>query len=332
MSSCLQWSTLPLRMMLYTFYMLIFSVIFLPVTSLRAIYRRCFVGKATDLNGVENHVKGPAQGYACQIVLTKPISNVLLFQNVVVELAKECQIDSKYVQVIFEKEKPHGDFPTEKSIKADHYVVKNQSFIDSVDVMGANRAKNLALLIRVWNNDEDKPSVLHCGLPGANWDGTSCFNFTKEMLHRYSNPKLKKNNIYKLGSLKINSKVKESLDGSSFLYYLLVQSPYAVLFNTHAMCWRFVTAPKCFGGPGLSLQPNVELLNFSVEQSNEITIAAKILNVKPFAALVHSAVTAHNKVMGERARRVITQVSMQTRAYEPVIKERNIIGDWLVGQ
>ena len=36
--------------------------------------------------------------------------------------------------------------------------------------------------------------------------------------------------------------------------------------------------------------------------------------------------------MGERARSVITQVSMQTRAYEPLIKERNIIGDWLVGQ
>ena len=317
------------RVLLYLFMMALFSLVLLPLCTLRALYRRCFVGKATSTNATENHITGPAIAYACQIVLSAPIDDPELFTSTIVELAQECHIDSKYVRVQYEQDKPYGDFPSENSISADHYVEKGRSFVETADVMGANVSKNLAVLIRVWNNEVGKPTVLHCGLPGAHWDGTSCFNFTKEMMHRYSNPTLKKNHIYKSGQLTLKKTVQASLDQSSFLYYLLVQSPYAILYNTHAMCWRLATVPQCLGGPGL--HPHVQLLNLNEQQSEEITQAAKKLNVKPFVAFVHSAVTAHNHVMEERARRVVMQASMQTRGYEPLIKERNVIGDWLVG-
>lgn len=330
-NQCLQIATLPLRLLTYSFVMLLLTGLFLPITFLRALYRRFFVGKATDIQHPKNPINGPSQGYACQIVLKKSIQERERFVEVVRQLAKECSIDEKFVQVRYETEKPFGDFPTKSSIPGDHYVAKGESFVETADVMGMGMAKNLAILIRVWNNDEGKPTVLHCGLPGAHWDGTSCFNFTKEMLHRYVTKNKKDyNNIYKHGELKINAQVKKSLDNSSFWKFLFVQQPYAVLFNSHAMAWRLATSPPCWGGDGF-FDIHVELLNLDEKLSKEFADASKKLGYKPFAALVHSAVTAHNTVMSHRARRVIMQASMQSRAYEPIIKERNIIGDWLVG-
>ena len=330
-NQCLQIATLPLRILTYSFVMLLFTLL-LPITFLRSLYRRFFVGLATDIQHQKNPITGPSQGYSCQIVLKSPIHEPELFEEVVRQLAEECSIHQKFVKVRYEKEKPFGHFPTTSAIPGDHYVAKGESFIDTTDVMGMGMAKNLAVLIRVWNNDEGKPTVLHCGLPGAHWDGTSCYNFTKEMLHRYvtKNNKKNYNNIYQHGELKINSQVKQSLDNSSFWKFLFYQQPYGVLFNSHAMAWRLATSPSCWGGDGF-FDIHVELLNLNEKLSKEFVIACKKLGYKPFAALVHSAVTAHNTVMPSRARRVIMQASMQSRAYEPIIKERNIIGDWLVG-
>ena len=52
--------------------------------------------------------------------------------------------------------------------------------------------------------------------------------------------------------------------------------------------------------------------------------------MKPFAALVHSGVDAHNQIIGRPIRRVCMQASLQSRCYVPKI-ERNAVGDWLVG-
>ena len=292
--------TLPIRIVFYTCLMLPFSFLFLVLTFFRALYRRCMHGSATEINSAANHITTSSQGYACQIVLTQPIVDHDLFQTIVTDLAKECHIDPDYVKIIFEQDRPHGELPTEEALPADHYVAKGECFVETADVTGAHLAKNTALFIRVWNNAPKKPTVLHCGLPGANWDGTSCFNFTKEMLYRYANPTLKKNSIYQLGQLQLNSKVKASLDQSpflTFLTYVLYQQPYGVVFNTHCMCWRLATVFGCFGGPGI--HPHVVLLNLTQQTSMELTKAAKKLKIKPFAVLSHAVVTAHNEIMGK---------------------------------
>ena len=55
-----------------------------------------------------------------------------------------------------------------------------------MDILNMNEGKDTVIWMRVWNGAKaGDPSVIHWKGPGQVWDGTSCFNFTKEMIARY---------------------------------------------------------------------------------------------------------------------------------------------------
>jgi hypothetical protein len=72
------------------------------------------------------------------------------------------------------------------------------------------------------------------------------------------------------------------------------------------------------------------LLNFDAADSSRLHAGVKMCGVKPYAAFAFAAVEAYRAILGHNPHAIIQQSSLQTRHYEPE-RERNLVGDWLVG-
>ena len=324
-------ATMPIRIFFYCLFMALMLPLALVRSFWHACYLRCTKGKASDMLHKLNVIEKPMGGYACQMVFDKPLKPDRL-REVVNKLAAECGIDASFVRIDFEdsSDLKTDVFPAEAAIADNHYVP--EGWIKSVDTLMIMKGKDAVLWLKVWNGRRaGVPTVLHMRLPGDFWDGTSCFNFTKEMCNRYAGGT--HTDIFKDGQLMLSPEVKRKFDQFSFLQFLFIQQPFAVCFSVHRFAWRFGAAIfKCCGGP-LELGDGgvAAVLNFNEEDSTRFARGAKAKGIKPFAAMNHAVMTAHTKVVGFQANRIIMQASLQNRAYLPRIPERNIVGDWLVG-
>jgi len=109
-----------------------------------------------------------------------------------------------------------------------------QNWLKTMDILNMAEGKNYVIWIRLWNGKaKGNPTVIHWKGPGQVWDGTSCFNFTKEMISRYHNGNIPSQNVFQDGKLTLNQDVKKVLDSSSFLYYLLWHQPTSICYNIH---------------------------------------------------------------------------------------------------
>ena len=320
---------MPIRVYMYVSTMALMLPLGLVATTFRALYQRCKKGKGSAILHGHHPVNTPSGGYALQMVFDHPFETIKLTE-VVEKLSAECGIDASLVRLDFAAEEPYGDFPAEGQtrISGDHYVTPGANFLNNMDSLKIELGLDAAVWMRIWNGKPGKPTVIQMRLPGFVWDGTSCFNFTKEMCNRYAGGAPV--DIFRDGQLTLSPNVKNNLDNFSFLRYLFVQQPFAITYNIHRLSWRWGAAiwPAC-GGPGRVQKAS--LLNFSEEETTQFARAVKARGIKPFAAMAHAAVAAHTKVEGFQVNRIIMQASMQTRGYVPLVKERNIIGDWLVG-
>ena len=187
----------------------------------------------------------------------------------------------------------------------------------------------LVLKMRAINGDASNGgvSVLQFNLPGGAWDGSSCFNFMKELIHRYCDGT--PNDVFR--TLKLIDKAAKSLRGEpgAFVQFLL-RLPANTFFNLRSYVWSAIcSAPSAFGGPGLGLRG--ALLNLTPEESSKLAAGLRKRGASPFAGLVFSAVSGHREVLGTNPHGVVQQASLVTAAYEPYIAERNVVGDFLVG-
>jgi hypothetical protein len=201
-----------------------------------------------------------------------------------------------------------------------HYVEKGWNFFKSLVVKSWGKV----LQIRIFNGPEGSPTVVIANLPGHSFDGTSCFNIFKEVLHRYHGGE--PNGIVIPTTL--NAKADRQLRQASFVRYLALL-PYNVLLNTSDFVWMFMKSQPFFGGAGLSFE--VTLLNFNEEESKKIVAGLKKLQVKPYGAFIGTGFNAYRDVLKQAPFSVVQQSSLQSRCYEPILKERRFVGDWLVG-
>ena len=75
-----------------------------------------------------------------------------------------------------------ADLPAPNApIEHHHYGVGGLNYVYTGYRMYAYRVIGL----RVFNGAEGGPTVWHSYMPGCTWDGTSCFNFNKELINRY---------------------------------------------------------------------------------------------------------------------------------------------------
>merc|ERR1711998_32099 len=176
-------------------------------------------------------------------------------------------------------------------------------------------------------------SVVHALLPSQAWDGTSCFNFMKELISRYCGnaPNMDVTQGHQLTTL--TPEAKNKFDDPMSVIGFLLRLPMNIAANVSATMWDRASAAAGFEG---HREGNREcaLLNLSRAESARLAKACKTQpggRVAPTAALLFAAIQAHKDVLGTYPYSVPFQASLQTRACAPSFPARRFIGDWLIG-
>ena len=173
-------------------------------------------------------------------------------------------------------------------------------------------------------------TVVWLYLPGKTWDGTSCFNFLKEVINRYygeTNP-----NVVKAEEmLTMTDECKQALDSPFHILRYLLLLPLALFLNLSATLWEKADAkhtPQRLGAKG---DREMAFLNLTAKQSKDMCAAFKATGMPPTAGLLYALCTAYKRHVGGYPFGINLQASLQTRGFTPVVKERYFIGDWLIG-
>ena len=321
-------SRMPLRIAAYVAAM---SVVFpstLAISAGRAVYQR--VAKGTpDAILPTGRINPIAQGggYAGQMYFAKPLDQARL-QSALDSMADDAGIPREQARV---------DMATNVDGSAPRGSHEGtMDFAALVDGPGGPGAgwfsgwdKERVVSLRCHNGAEGELSVVQFSLPGGAFDGSSCFNFMKETIHRYCGGA--PNPVFTADELTLKPAAAEALRGGfgSFALYL-ARLPLNVLRNTHSYIWSgLCTVPDFFGGPGPALRG--ALLNLTPDESARLAKGLKARGASPFAGLVYSAVDGYKTILGKNPHGVVQQASLVTAAYEPYIQERNVVGDFLVG-
>ena len=306
----------------------------------RALYQRAVKGKVSAiLHSVQlpyNHsgiagLRMIPDFYPCQLVLSQPLV-VDKLQPIFTEMCAEAGININESFLEFNTETPAA-VPASGPLESNQYV-KPKDCPDNWNQLMRVAFGKYIIAIRVFNGEPGSPTVLHACLPGGAWDGTSCFNFMKELVNRYYGDK---NDVFQGKKLTMTKAAKEKLDANSNFCSFMCRLPWAIWQNTTSMMWGVSGTAALLGGPGMSFR-NVglgefryTLINFDEADSKALTAGLKAKGKKPFAGFIHAAVASYRSVLGANPYGVVMQASLQTRAYEPVVKERNLVGDWLIG-
>jgi hypothetical protein len=280
-----------------------------------ALYRRIFRGKASS---ILRSRQGPYRSgifYRCQMVFGKPFDRAR-FHQVFFEMIEEAGIDRAKAHVSFEMEVPRSS-PANCAEEADGYVERGKNWAEQ-----GNHLRNMVLWVRVFNGQPGMPTVIRAGLPGSSWDGSSCFNFMKELVARCCSDS--RTDIFQGKRLALRTESARVLNESSF-WSFLIGLPRDVTFNTWSLVWNVARA---LGGRVIG--PQTTLLNFDEADSARLEAGARVCGVKPFAVLAFAAVNAYRSVLHKHPYCLLQQASLQSRHYEPKL-ERNVVGDWLVG-
>lgn len=287
-----------------------------------ALFKRLVRGKAADLLRVGQAPYRTGHFYVAQMVFDKPF-DPSRFRGVFGEMIREAGIDPAKTWLDFEPGTQQL-FPASGPVEADHYVAQQKNWLRGKRVWG-KQVKDLALWLRVFLGDPGMPTVIQAGLPVSSWDGTSCFNFLKELVSRYYGaPRC---DVFQGKRLTLRPESARTLEQSSFLAFLS-RLPRIVTLNTCSFVRSCVHAARLLGGPGVQLE--LLLLNFDEADSARLQAGVKSRGVKPYAALAFAAVDAYKAVLGKNPYCIIQQSSLQARHYEPKL-ERNLVGDWLIG-
>lgn len=326
---------LPFRAVLYSILMAMGYPTLLFASILRAIYKRVKWGKVSDIlkyggrfwpGNIPYDI--PAE-YPATWTFYKPF-NPEKFKEVLYKMAQEAHMPENKVHCHFESEPPTGEFHQSGPLEADHYIPTKDTNIIKEFVRPnspfAAAVKGKFLVFRIWNGQKGKPTLMHGYMPLNSWDGTSCFNFCKELIHRCNGGA--PNDFWQGDKLTMKPETKELVDKNTSFARFLCRQPYCLFTNLSALAWQLVSCSPCFGGTGFV--PEVTYLNFNEEDSARLAAGAKKKGIKPFAVFSYVAVKAFRHVFGENPHCIIQQSSLMTRHYEPKM-ERNMVGDWLIG-
>ena len=192
------------------------TVLLVPLLSFasiaRALYLRIVRGKASDILRVRQGRYRDGIFYGAQMVFNKPFDSSRL-REVFFEMIEEAGIDRNKARLEFEPETPRL-FPASGVAEADHYVEKGTNWVKR-----GTDFKGTVLWLRVFSGKAGAPTVLQAGLPGGSWDGSSCFNFMKELVARcHGRPR---GDVFQGKRLTLRPASARVLDQSSFVAFLL---------------------------------------------------------------------------------------------------------------
>ena len=247
--------TLPLRCAVYGLLMCIFLPIQLFRGLMTALVKRLFLGKATDILATGSTCQSVAPGgYWGQMVVKAPLDREKL-EAAAKGMVTEAGGDAAKARVLDGASEVKGQFPEGGRVAADYYVEPGCNWLkialgfDKRAPKGADSPDKNLVVLRLFNGEQGAPTVVQFFLPGGGWDGSSNFNFMKELLSRYHGEAPRP--VFKAGKTTLKAESKAALDKRSFLGYLC-GVPYATVLNVSAAAWSFTGALPCFGGCGIS--------------------------------------------------------------------------------
>jgi len=270
--------------------------------------------------------------YACQIVFNSRFEDRARLNDLLVQLAGECGFPEELVKLEFDDSADPTSYNGQNSVQAsNHYIFgdkKNWNF-----KRHSKRFQDYVVGIHAFESSANgvDTTVMWAYLPGKTWDGTSCFNFMKELVSRYHSGVANKNVTGADDILSMTNEAKQSLNDPIYIlrYFLLL--PFALFLNTSVTMWEKADAMHSPQRLKSSGEREMAFLNLSREESRKVINGFKSKGISPTAGLIYAASTAYKRYVGCYPFGINVQASLQTRAFTPIIKERYFIGDWLVG-
>ena len=315
-----RWSALllPVRAVLYVVGMLILYPLILFFALLRALFTRLVHGGPWTSLG-QRGAFGCHPYYPCQFVFTKTY-DVAKLEALFFEMVAEAGIPEEMAVFEAPDEVP-ADLPAPNApIEHHHYGVGGLNYVYTGYRMYAYRVIGL----RVFNGAEGGPTVWHSYMPGCTWDGTSCFNFNKELISRYYSGE--KKDVF--ASVTLSGEAKAKLEANTNFGAFLLRYPFVLWANLSVYAWQLLGSMPFCGGPGFKFE--YTYFNFDETTSAKLTAALKARGVKPFAGFTWAGINAANTILGSHPWAITQQASVQTRHFEPK-REREMFGDWLLG-
>ena len=339
----------PFRLVFFSFFFCLMWPMMTLVAFLRAFYVRLVVGRPSQVlkYGTYPHPKKGADGklhagfhmasmhYPAQMLFKKPFDEAKLRAAVASVAAEDGIVKEEEIEVKFFAEVPQepssGSYDPGSDLLPGTY---KKGYCYSNDVMFLPFGKKhpaygpQKITFWVYNNKPGKTTVLQYGGAVFAWDGSSNFNFVKEVMRRYAGLPPKPN-VFPWPTIKPESAAK--LDEASFLAFL-AKIPLNVARNVAGSVWMVTRAARWAGGNG-SFAARIVCIDFTQEESAKLAKGAKAMGATVYACWTHAAVKACKEVFQECPTSITNQASLQTRHYpvEGQGKTRDFIGDWLVG-
>lgn len=196
-----------------------------------------------------------------------------------------------------------------------------------------------------WYREENGliTSVFWLFLPGKPWDGTSCFNFMKEVIGRYfDEPNYY---IYNGYSFKWNKQIEKNFNHPYFILKHVLSIPRNIYLNNQCTKKQYSNIRQKRGEIG---DREMCFLNLTKEYSLSLTNALKKIELRndpfsqkglpPLAAILYSVVCSYYRTLNEYPVGVAIQASLLSYSFDKSEEENNdkinnrfYIGDWLIG-
>lgn len=272
--------------------------------------------------------------YAGQIVFRSRFSNRKKLNDAFVSVAADCDFPEELVNVSWDDTVEVRPYDERNCVQAsNHYVHSDKECYNFKKHSKQGFSKYVAAIECYETLDEatdEWTTVVWLYLPGKTWDGTSCFNFLKEVVNRYYG-EINPNVVKAEEMLTMTDECKHALDSPFHILRYLLLLPLALFLNLSATLWEKADAkhtPRRLGAKG---DREMAFLNLTAKQSKDMCAAFKAAGMPPTAGLLYALCTSYKRHVGGYPFGINLQASLQTRGFTPVIKERYFIGDWLIG-
>ena len=157
---------------------------------------------------------------------------------------------------------------------------------------------------KVFNGKPGKPTVLLYSGSGNGWDGSSNYNFMREVIQRYCGRAADQ-------GLRVPDDRPGEREALRPRLVPVLPPPPAVQPRARARRLALGGDPRRKWSGGNGIGPKITALNFDVEESLQLYKGCKALGATPFAAFTHAAVKACREVLHESPSVILQQASLR---------------------
>ena len=325
----------------YLMFKAILSCTEVPKALVKFVLRRS-QGHATDLMEDATNPVAPVSGYFVDMRFAKPFLDKAKFEKHFLDMVVEAGAQKEWGEVLWPETKTIAGGISDE-------IVPRCAEIPTLQELSHAPKYGKTFSICVVNGDPalGTDSMLRCQLPVATtFDGTSCFNFMKELISRYygtANPEV----FTAAKKLRLSEDAKAKFKANSpWTIARFFKVWYGVYQNCDHWAWQIATLPNFLEGFGKYGTPpqfwtdengkqrneyRKLICNWDEKESTAMIAAFKKNGMKPYSGMAYTAIKAFEMTFNELPVGMMQQASLQIRGYVPHYSERNLCGDWLIG-